>query len=172
MSRREAGSESDEQGASRRKPSSLRRPTAVEINTRTLGTVRIQDNQLVRLTRPMPGFSGCVSFAVLDADPETPFRWFQSVERPDLCFLIADPSHFFPEYRPDFGPPVRSELELAGADAPEVTVVLTVPQDPGGATANLAAPLVFNRSKGLARQVILDGAGYRTRTPLFSAQRK
>jgi len=47
-----------------------------------------------------------------------------------------------------------------------------VPQDPGGATANLAAPLVFNRSKGLGRQVILDGAGYRTRTPLFSAQRK
>ncbi len=144
----------------------------MEIDTRTLGRVRIRETQLVRLTRPMPGFSGCVCFAVLDSDPGTPFRWFQSVERPDLCFLIADPDRFFPDYRPDLGPPVLAELELEGGAAPEVAVVLTVPQEPGAATANLAAPLVFNRSKGLARQVILDGAGYRTRTPLFPGQRK
>lgn len=144
----------------------------MEIETRALGRVRIREDQLVRLTRPMPGFGGCERFAVLDADPEAPFRWFQSVERPDLCFLMADPSRLFPDYRPEFAPSVLAELQWEGAGAPEVAAVLTIPADPSGATANLAAPLVLNRTKGLARQVILEGAGYPTRAPLFPGRTK
>ncbi|GAB4263462.1 MAG: flagellar assembly protein FliW [Deferrisomatales bacterium] len=142
----------------------------MQIETRTFGPVEIDETQVVTLTEPMPGLPGFTRFAVLHPDPELPFQWFQSVERADLCFVVADPKSFFADYEIQLSGAVLSSLGLDGPAQAAVAVVLTVPSDPAQATANLLAPLVFNVEKKLARQVILEGSPYGVREPLFPSR--
>lgn len=142
----------------------------MQIESVVFGSVEIDESRVVRLTEPMPGFPNLSRFAVLDPDPESPFKWFQSVEKKDVCFLITDPKDFFPDYHVQI--PAGRLLDLGLADAKEaaVAVVLTVPEDLSKTTANLLAPLVFNTREGLARQVILESTGYPVRAPLLGPE--
>jgi flagellar assembly factor FliW len=138
----------------------------VQIDSVVFGQVEIDEERVVRLTEPMPGFPKLTRFVVLDPEPESPFKWFQSVEQKSVCFLITDPRSFFPDYRVEVPAARLPDLELSDAAEAAVAVVLTVPQDLTKTTANLLAPLVFNAPKGLARQVILDASGYSVRAPI------
>jgi flagellar assembly factor FliW len=144
----------------------------VQIETRAFGSVVIDDAQIVVLTRPMPGFAPYRRFAVLEPDPECPIKWFQSVEREDLCFLLMDPQAFFPDYRLALGAADLSDLDIGSEGEAAVGVVLTIPGDFHLATANLLAPIVFNTDRKLARQVILEGSGYPIRAPLFQEEKE
>jgi flagellar assembly factor FliW len=144
--------------------------TSVQIETAVFGPVEIEESRLVRLTEPMPGFPGLTRFALLEPDPTAPFRWLQSLERRDICFVIADPSHFFEEYAADLRGATLADLEIEEPEQAAVAVVLTIPEDVGKATANLLAPLVFNTAKGLARQLILEGTSHPVRAPLVEPE--
>jgi flagellar assembly factor FliW len=146
---------------------SSRRRESVQIETRAFGPLEIDDAQVVTLTEPMPGFSAYTRFAVLEPEPDSPFKWFQSLDRDELCFLITDPRPFFPDYKLEVSASHLTDLAISDATETAVAVVLNVPADLDQATANLLAPLVFNTDKKLARQVILEGSGYPIRAPLF-----
>ncbi len=141
----------------------------MQIETLAYGTIDIDDTQVVTMTEPVVGFPGLARYAILHPDPEWPFQWLQSVERKDVCFLIADPRQFFPAYRLELKARDLADLQLQSGDEAAVGVILTVPGDPAQSTANLLAPVVFNSAKKLARQVILEGSRYSVRTPLLPA---
>jgi flagellar assembly factor FliW len=139
----------------------------VEIQTRVFGTIEIDGNRVVTLTEPMAGFPELRRFAVLDPDPENPFKWLQSVDRAEVCFLIADPQAFFPGYKVGVAASRLADLHIEDPARAVVAVILTAGGDLVRTTANLLAPLFFNAEKGLARQVILEGSGHPVRAPLF-----
>ena len=144
----------------------------MRISTRAFGPIEVDETQLITLTEPMPGFAHCRRFAVLEPDPETPVKWLQSVEREDVCFLVADPKPFFPDYRLDLRTSDLTDLAIEGRDEAGVAVVLTIPADTSQATANLLAPIIFNTRRKLARQVILEGSDFGVRTRLFPEEKK
>lgn len=139
----------------------------MQLNTRAFGVIEIDEEKAITLTEPMPGFSGLLKFAVLDPDPDNPFKWFQSLDDSDVCFLIADPQMFFPEYSIEVSVSALPDLDLTAAGDALVAVIINLGQEPTQMTANLRAPLIFNLRKNLCRQVILEDASYRVRTPLF-----
>lgn len=144
----------------------------MQIETLAYGTIQIDETQVVTMIEPVVGFPGLSRYVILHPDPEWPFQWLQSVERKDVCFLIADPRQFFPDYRPEFKARDLTDLQLSTGGDAAVGVILTVPGDPARATANLLAPVVFNPAKKLARQVILEGSNYPVRAPLLSESEK
>lgn len=139
----------------------------MEIQTRLFGTIEIDSDRVVQFTEPMAGFPALRRFVVLDPDPGSPFKWLQSVDRADVCFLIADPRAFFPTY--EVGPVLGrlADLRLDDASQAIVAVILTAGKELTKTTANLLAPVVFNALQGLARQVILEGTGHPVRAPIF-----
>lgn len=139
----------------------------MQIQSRVFGAIDVDDAQVVNLTEPMPGFPALKRFVLLDPDPGSPFKWFQSLDDGNVCFLIADPREFFPDYRVEISGTRLSDLNLAEEQDAVVAVVLTAGEDLRRTTANLLAPLIFNAEKGLARQVILDGSGHPVRARLF-----
>ncbi len=143
----------------------------MNIETQAFGTIEVDESQIVTLTEPMPGFADLRRFALLDPDPEHPLKWFQSVDRPETCFLIADPACFFPDYAVRWKGSEIADLKIGDGTPTAVAVVLTVPEDPARTTANLLAPLVFNTEKKLARQVVLEGSGHPVRAPLFQEEK-
>ena len=142
----------------------------MQIETRAFGTIEIDEDQIITLTEPMAGFPGHSRFAVLDPDPDVPFKWFQSVDSAEVCFLITDPAPFFPDYRVELSKRQLQDLSITEESDTAVAVVLRVPEEMTEATANLLAPFIFNTRAKLARQVILEGSGHPVRAPLLHQQ--
>ncbi|NOY45664.1 MAG: flagellar assembly protein FliW [Deltaproteobacteria bacterium] len=144
----------------------------MEIRTPAFGPVEIDEAQIVTFTQPMLGFPDDLRFVVLDPDPEVPFQWLQSVDHPEVCFLITDPRPFFPDYRIEAKEAELRDLRITDPDQAAVAVVVNLSEGIEGATANLLAPIVFNTERKLARQVVLEGSGYPLRARLFPPEER
>lgn len=139
----------------------------MQLETRAFGAIEIDEDMAISLTEPMPGFPTLKRFAVLDPDPDNPFKWFQSLDDADVCFLISDPKTFFPDYTVRVEISTLPDLMLQEDSDAVVAVIVNLGAEPSQMTANLKAPLIFNLRGNLCRQVILDDMNYKVRTPLF-----
>lgn len=138
------------------------------VKTKRFGVLEIQEDQILTFPEGLPGFPEQRRFVLLDLQQGSPLKFLQSVDDPDLSFLVAEPLTFFPEYRVLVRP---EDLAPIALDAPErgiVVTIVSVPSDFKEATVNLKAPVVINPERSLARQVISEG-DYGIRTPLFAA---
>ena len=76
------------------------------------GEIDVDERQKVRLPWGLFGFEELREFVLLDA-AQQPFYWLQSLERPEVAFVLIDPLLFRPDYTPDVDP-----AELAGIGSP------------------------------------------------------
>ena len=142
----------------------------MQLETKAFGVIEIDEEKSVALTEAMPGFPDLRRFVVLDPDPDNPFKWFQSLDDTQICFLVADPKTFFPDYSITLSASQLPDLMLEGESDVLVAVVINLGRGPSEMTANLKAPLIFNLRKSLCRQVILEDVSFKVRAPLFPAE--
>lgn len=127
----------------------------MELNTMRFGRIKIKDQEIITLPEGLIGFPELSRFALLrsqEAD-NSPFTWLQSLDDGSMAFVVCDPDFV----RPDF----KQDLELSLDD--QVLAVVTIPQDPKKITANLKAPIVFNKESKTGKQIILKNDKYSTR---------
>jgi flagellar assembly factor FliW len=126
----------------------------------------------IEFVRPLPGFADLTRFVLVrlgDAggaggpDDEATLYELRSVERPQVRFLVAVPTAFFPDYAFDLDETACSELGLTAAEEALVLVLLTIGDDAASTTANLLAPVVINARTRTAVQVILSGSDWPVR---------
>ncbi|MCR4403526.1 MAG: flagellar assembly protein FliW [Firmicutes bacterium] len=104
------------------------------------------------------GFEDVREYDLIESDDPGPFRWLRATSG-DLAFIVVDPSVFWPDYDPDLGK-ACPDLGVTGRDEVLLYVIVTVPDDPLLATANLFAPIVVNARTGKGRQVPLRESGF------------
>lgn len=131
-----------------------------------------EDVPVITFARPLPGFPGLDGFLLVrlgsgeedgsDADATALYE-LRSVQQPEIRFLVAVPTVFFPGYTVELDGPACDELGLDDADDALVLVILTVAADPAPTTANLMAPVVINARTRVASQVILSGTDWPVR---------
>jgi flagellar assembly factor FliW len=136
------------------------------IETRAFGTVEIDDAKMVKFVGPMLGFHEASDFALLDPNPEAPFKVLQLVDNPDVCFLVADPAVFFPRYKVSLTLDQVADLGLSDPAKAAVLVVVTVRDGGARLTANLLGPLVVNAETFRGKQVVLKGTSHKVDEPL------
>jgi len=116
----------------------------------------------------IPGFPEVRQFALVWwGDEDGPFSIMTSLEDSTLEFLVVPPLSFFPDYAPEIDDDTAERLGLASADDALVLAIVTIGDDPTGATANLLAPIVVNRHTREAAQVVLTTGDVPLRAPLF-----
>ena len=87
--------------------------------------------------------------------------WLQSLDNPQLAFVVVQPELFLEDYSPVLQKFVLEELRFSKESDKEILVILTIPPGkPEEMTANLLGPVVINTSKRLAKQVLLDPGKY------------
>ncbi len=123
----------------------------VKIDTAQFGELEVASEGIFTFPMGLLGFARHKRFVVIDHSEDSPFKYLQSADDPQLCFIITDPLFFKADYHISLR---RGELELIEPFAEEdllVSVIMTVPRDPQDMSANLMAPLVFNMAnrKGL-----------------------
>lgn len=133
------------------------------IQTRYHGETAILEDQILSFENGLPGFLDEKKFVILPLSEESPFLVLQSVTTEELAFIVTSPFVFFKEYEFDLDEATTELLELEASEDVEVIVLLTIEEPFDKTTANLKAPVVVNRKKKLAKQVILQDAAYQTK---------
>lgn len=127
----------------------------------------IEEDRVVYFPDGLLGFPGQKSYAILDHRPGSPFLWLQSMDLPDLAFVMTNPFLIRTDYLQALSP---EEMEhFACKDGREITVFAIVTIPPGRVeemTVNLLGPLVIDLKMRAGRQVILSSGGYSHRHPV------
>lgn len=116
------------------------------------------------------GFPDAKRFTLLAwGGEESPFSLLHCLEDETLEFVVVPPLLFFPDYEPVIDDESAARLELKTADDAITLVIVTVPDDPKEATANLLGPVIVNRHTLNAGQVVLPLPDDFVRRPLLAS---
>jgi len=129
------------------------------------GEVEYDPANLLHFPAGMIGLPTLRDFIVMPNKKSGPLFWIQSVDQPEIAFVLTDPTNFFLTYRVEAEPSERQMLHVEEEDEIFVLTVVTVPADQK-ITLNLAAPILFAPKSNRAIQVILEGTEYSSKTPL------
>ncbi|MBI3392377.1 MAG: flagellar assembly protein FliW [Nitrospirae bacterium] len=136
--------------------------------TTRFGEIDVSEEKVITIPDGVLGFPGRTRFLVLDHFRDAPFKWLQSLDDPDLAFVIADPRSIKDDYRPAVRASEVSDLDVKDENDLAVVVVVTVPaENPLLMTANLQGPIVVNARNRLGKQLVLAASDYPDRYPLI-----
>lgn len=140
----------------------------MEVQTKTMGVVSVDDSRILNFPKGLFGFEDYHKYALIEAEYE-PFFWLQSLDEKSLAFLLIDPFLIVNDYELDIDDKMLKDIGIVSPTDVYVWSVVTVPADGGPVTANLQGPLVVNRKTQAALQVILSDSKWTTKHNILKA---
>ncbi len=140
----------------------------MEIETTRFGNITVDDGRIITFTKGLLGFPGRSKFALIQTSEENYFFWLQSIEDPNLAFVVTDPTIFFKDYEVPLREETQLELELSDPAGAQVFVICNKIGE--WLTGNLLGPIVVNAGNCYASQVVLTERKWNTRQPLLKLQ--
>jgi flagellar assembly factor FliW len=136
------------------------------------GEVEIPENLVIHVPDGIIGFPGYSDFALLDpSGGQSMFLWLQSVDKPELAFIVANPIEIAADYTIDLSEPDLIRLGVAEKNPPALFVIVSVPPDnPENVNANLIAPLLYFDSDKTLFQIVLEKKAWPIRYFLFAQE--
>ena len=134
------------------------------IETTHFGKIEVSEADILFFEEGIIGFEDVKKFGVISSeDTESPFKWIQAVDKPELAFALVDPFKIKKDY--DFELKDEYVEALGIKDASEVIVysIVVVPEDMKKISMNLKAPLIINKTNNNGAQIILETDKYTVR---------
>lgn len=133
----------------------------MNVQTTRFGVVNLDEKRIITFPAGLLGFSSYKSFALLQPDDDGVFYWLQSLEAPELAFVVTDPAQWVNDYKASIR---REQMEELGLnDLEEAQVFVIVNKYGHSLTANLQGPLVINLNNQKAMQLVLADKRWATR---------
>ena len=143
----------------------------MQLETTRFGKIDIDEQEIIIFNHGLYGFKDEREFVLL-VDEGTPFFWLQSINSPDLSFIVTEPWGFCENYEFDLNDSVQEELKIESEEEILVVNIIVVPDNPKEMTMNLKAPIIVNKDENLAKQVILDEEEWPVKYRMLSGQRQ
>lgn len=140
----------------------------MKVETTRFGQIEVDETRLLTFRKGILGFPDNSVYALVQTNDEGNFFWLQSIERPDLAFVVCDPLLFVPDFQVQIKPEDLETLELA--DMQHVQVLIIVNKIDRMLTGNLQGPLVINVINHEGLQLVLSEKKYSTRHPLMELE--
>lgn len=136
----------------------------LKASTVRFGEIDLTAEDIITMPEGILGFPQSTSFVLIQHKEGSPFRWLQSLDQPEIAFLVVDPAIYVADYTPEMPEDDARELQL-DEDTPQlVYTIVTIPRGkPEELTLNLAGPIVINAASRKARQVVLEDPLYGTK---------
>lgn len=139
------------------------------IETKDLGQIEIDENNLIKMVEPIYGFEHLEKFALLsDTELGEEIKWLQSIEDSQICFVLVDPTVAKEDYNPNVPPHILEKLKAKRGEI-SLWSVAVIPEQFSNSTVNLKSPVIINPNNHLAAQIILE-ENYSLRMPLMQQQ--
>ena len=135
----------------------------LHLDTKALGKITYREADVVHFQAGLIGFPELKRFLFL-ADKET-FQMLQSIDDPDIRFILVDPLLINPNYEVEVTPEQAATIGLTSEEDARISVIVTLKKKRSKSAVNFAAPLVFNPQVRQGMQVVLPGQ--ETRRPLI-----
>jgi flagellar assembly factor FliW len=131
------------------------------INTTRFGPLEVDGDRIITFRDGLLGFPHLRRYALIQTSSDPVFFLLQSLDDPDIVFVVCDPRAFVPDYQV----PIRhDDLELLQLQNLQDCQVLIVVNKVGDRlTGNLLGPLVIGAGSLLGKQFVLSEKQYRTR---------
>jgi flagellar assembly factor FliW len=138
------------------------------VETSRFGVIEFDKDKILNFVEGLPGFQEAKQFILVPHSDNSPLKWLQSLDIPELAFAVLDPWLLFNDYKPVFHPHDLESLEMENSTDEDLVIVtiLTIPEDPHEMTANLKAPIIINARSNKAKQVVLLSDDYLIKQPL------
>ncbi len=139
----------------------------MKVDTERWGSLEISADDIIHFETGLAGFPECSQFIVMDHDRNTPIKWLQCIDTPELSFVIIEPEQILSSYSVDVPALVMQKLGWTqDVDPATVAVFVILNCDSEELTANLRAPVVVNIQNRRAMQLILDDPTIPLRHPV------
>ena len=135
----------------------------MQVLTKPYGKIEVDERQKIYFSNGILGFENLKDYLLLDA-AQQPFYWLQSLDVPELAFVMINPDIFRNNYNPKVSISELEEIELEVIDSDNslVFAIVTIPEEHSKMTANLQGPIIINREKKYGRQCISTNNDYKT----------
>lgn len=140
----------------------------VQIETSRFGLLNVDEKEILSLPEGMIGFPDCVRYVFIKHKEGSPFFWLQSLDNPDLAFVMMDPLLLVPDYELNIIPEDTALLEMeTAANGIQAWAIVNIGRREAlEVTANLLAPVVINSRKMLGKQIVQFESPYDIRHPV------
>ncbi|RJQ45412.1 MAG: flagellar assembly protein FliW [Nitrospiraceae bacterium] len=126
----------------------------IKINTSRFGILEADEKKIIDFSDGLIGIPDLKRFILID-HKDTPLKWLQAVDDPDIAFIVAPPDLLAAEYSIDIDKPVKKHLQIDDND--ENTVILVIVRVSGDdVIANFHGPLIINAANRKGVQIVLE----------------
>ncbi|HUW41480.1 MAG TPA: flagellar assembly protein FliW [Rectinemataceae bacterium] len=139
----------------------------MRMQTKAYGEVDVDERQRVSFPAGLLGFEKFKDYVLLDA-PQKPFFYLQSMNVPDLAFILIDPFLFRPDYSIDVSDEALGEIGVGTPNDCLVFAIVTVPADGQHVTANLLGPVIINKTNRRGMQAVLPDPRWRVKHDIMA----
>jgi|GEM_PF-11670 FliW protein./Isochorismatase family. len=130
------------------------------LETSNFGPIEYDENEIIYFQNEILGFDGLKKYILVGKDGSEPFIWLQSVENPGLAFVMVDGTDVVSWYKPQIPVEEMRKLSIDDISSMQIYNIVVIPENIEEISCNLKAPIVVNRDKKIAAQIILDEGDY------------
>jgi len=138
----------------------------LKIKTTRFGEIEFPDDEILTFSEGLIGFEDKKKFVLLPTQETSPLFWLQSIEDPDLGFIVAEPWTFVEDYEFELPGETKKKIKIEKEEDVRVLCLVVIPENPEMATMNLKGPIILNLPKRQGQQVVL-GEDYSTKHRIF-----
>lgn len=127
----------------------------MQVETAHFGVIEINDADFIYFPLGIPGFENSKKYALIGNDAgESVFFWLQSIDMPELCFVVTDPFMIYDGYGVDVEDEDVALLKITDANKILTLTIVIIPENINEIRVNLKAPILINLEKKLGKQII------------------
>ena len=125
------------------------------LKTVHFGEIEINEEDIIFFLEGIPGFEDSKKYVLIGNESnEAVFFWLQSVDIPELCFVVTDPFMVYDGYGVDVEDEDVELLELTDPKKVLTLTIVVIPENINEIRVNLKAPILINMEKKLGKQII------------------
>lgn len=132
----------------------------MEIATKYLGILEIDEEKIIQFPNGIPGFIKETKFVILDFPDNPIFQILQSVQNENIAFVITDPYLIYRDYSFKLDETILEVLRIESEKDVLVSSIVTIKNPFEHSTINLKAPIIINPNRLLGKQYILNDEDY------------
>ncbi|MBX3095367.1 MAG: flagellar assembly protein FliW [Fimbriimonadaceae bacterium] len=132
------------------------------------GELNLEPDDIILFEAGLVGFPNLREFVFVEHKPGSHFLWMQSLDAPEIAYLVVDPGKYIANYSPAMPAVWAHALELNEETPRLVYTIVNIPSgQPELMTMNLAGPIVINAENRKAGQIVLEDEMYSIRHRVF-----
>ncbi|MEO5331958.1 MAG: flagellar assembly protein FliW [Magnetococcus sp. YQC-5] len=128
----------------------------MEIHGTRFGVLEFAEKEVIILNEGLLGFPMSRRFLLFPYGQDSSFFWLQSVDEPEIAFIVINPFDFFADMEFVIEDADAEAIGCPSGDDVEIFTLVTIPEGkPEEMRTNLAGPVVVNTANRMGRQILI-----------------